>query len=1174
MDKTAIKNFAVRARRKLIEQVKQKAYEIGIEKGNITKPQIKEDNLIVINEYKKLNNKEYEQRQRLINEIEIKGYEQVMEEVAYTWFNRFVALRFMEVNGYLPTGVRVLSSETEGKVEPDIIAEALNVDLDIDPVRVYEYQDRNDINGLYKYLLIKQCNALNEIMPFIFEKIADYTEILLPDNLLSEGSVIRDMVESIAEEDWGEQVEIIGWLYQFYISEKKDEVFASKGKVKKEEIPAATQLFTPDWIVKYMVENSLGRYWLEAHPDENLKKKWKYYLEEPEQEPEVQKKLEEIRNRNINPEEITVLDPACGSGHILVYAFDVLYEIYRTAGYLETDIPQLILNKNIYGLEICDRAGQLASLSVMMKAREKDSRIFEKEINLNICSIQETNRISNHIIELLLEDIEDNGKKDIIQKDLKYLLDVYKDAKMYGSIINVEQINAKLLQKQVEELKERKVDNLFDIPNKYIILDLLPKTIKQAEIMSNKYDIAITNPPYMKSGGMNHQLKNYLKKFYKKSKKDLFAVFIKKCLDYSKDKSYIAMITMHSWMFIKSFKSLRKELINNVLISSLVHLGSRAFEEISGELVQTVSFVIQNYSYKKYKGNYIRLVDFNKPELKHKEFFNKRHRYISNLENFEKISEFPLSYWASDKIIEIFKKGTPLNKLANPKQGLITGNNSRFLRYWFEINFNKIGFEYKSRNDAQKSQKKWFPYKKGGSYKKWYGNNEYVVNWEDDGYEIRNFKTKDGRLRSRPQNMKYYFTKGLIWPKIVSSNFSVRYVEAGYIFSEAGMKIVTNNKLISYLGAFLNTKLVDNFLQVISETMNYEQGNISKIPILITNDTEIKQTINKLFYENIQIAKTDWDSFETSWDFKKHPLLTYKKEATTIEEAFNNWAEFAEKQFYQLKENEEELNRIFIKIYGLEDELTPEVAKEDVTVRKADRERDIKSFISYAVGCMLGRYSLDEEGLVYAGGEFDESRYKTFKVDRDGILPVLDDEYFDDDIVAKFIEFVKITFGEKHLEDNLDYIAETLGRKAKETSRQAIRRYFVNDFYKDHVQTYNKRPIYWLFQSGRRKAFNALIYMHRYDSGTVARVRTDYLHELQKKIEAEKVRLQGIIDSDLSDREKNNARKKLDKLNKDTEELIKYDEILNHLANQQIEIDLDDGVEVNYAKFAEVLASI
>lgn len=1175
MDKTAIKNFAVRARKKLIEQVKQKAFEIGIDEDEIIQPQVEgEDSAKIYNRY--LSKQELGQRDRLIREIESKGYEQVMEEVAYTWFNRFVALRFMEVNGYLPTGVRVLSSQEDGKVEPDIIKEALNVDLDIDHEKVYQFQDDNDIEGLYRYLLVKQCNSLNEIMPFIFEKIADYTEILLPDNLLSEGSVIRDMVESIEEKDW-QQVEIIGWLYQYYISEKKDEVIQAKKKYKKEEIPYATQLFTPDWIVRYMVQNSLGRYWIESHPeDEELKNNWEFYIENPDPEPDIEEKLEPYIDRNMRIEDVTVFDPACGSGHILVYVFDVLYQIYERSGYLKEDIPRLIIENNLYGLEIDDRAYQLACLSVVMKALEYNKRFFEDikdyGLELNIASIQETNDLTDEDIAYIAG--EESG--EVFDK-VKTFINQFRDAKLYGSLIKCDNYNENLYSKLLKKIKEKPLENLFTYEKLRNILTILPKLIKQANIMEKTYDILVTNPPYMNRRYMPSKLKKFLNDQYEKVKTDLFSAFI----DYGFSKvtkgGHLGFMTPFVWMFISSYKELRQTIVNKKTISSFIQLEYSGFTEAT---VPICTFTLRNI-FSNMPGEYIKLSDFtgaaNQP-VKTIEAVNNPHvnyRYTSLSSKFNLIPDSPIAFWTSEKIRCIFRDEKKLKDFGRPMKGLDTCNNARFLRYWFEIINNKVNYNSNSCRETRTGHK-WFPYIKGGPYRKWYGNREYVVNWENDGEILRNLRNSDGSMKSRPQNTSYYFKTGITWSSVSSGKFSVRCLNNA-IFGGGGSALFVDEKYYLFFLSFLNSKIIENLMRILNPTLNFLVGDLLRLPVIIPKQDKLKK-INTLANKCIQLSKTDWDSFETSWDFKKHPLLTHKKDANTIEEAFNNWSEFAEEQFYQLKENEEELNRIFIEIYGLEDELTPEVPEEDVTVRKADRGRDIRSFISYAVGCMFGRYSLDEEGLVYAGGEFDKSRYKTFPVDEDGIIPVLDDEYFDDDIVARFVEFVKVTFGEEHLEENLEYIADALiesGTSAQKTPRETIRRYFLYDFIKDHVSTYNKRPIYWLFQSdGRGKAFNALIYMHRYDKDTVARVRTDYLHELQKKIEAEKVRLQGIIDSDLSTREKNKAKKKLKKLEKDTKELREYDEKLNHLANQQIEIDLDDGVEVNYKKFANVLTNI
>lgn len=1157
MNKSAIKKFAVQARNQLIKEIDQKAYEIGIEKDKIHSL---ENNAQIHG--RTLNSTEINQRNKLIEEIKQKGYEQVIDEVAYTWFNRFVALRFMEVNGYLPTGVKVLSSKTEGKIEPDIIQEALNIDLDVEAETVHQFEDNNDTNSLYRYLLIKQCNSLNDIMPFIFEKIADYTEILLPNDLLKEDSVIRNLVENIDNEDW-QDVEIIGWIYQFYISEKKDEVFGSSGKVKKEEIPAATQLFTPDWIVRYMVENSLGRYWLESNANDSLKEKWEYYLEEAEQEPEVKEELEKIRDKNINPEEITFLDPAAGSGHILVYAFEVLHDIYKSAGYMESSIPQLILNKNLYGLEICDRAAQLASLSVMMKARQKDSRIFEKEVDLNIISIQESNIINKKAIDLLVDSIKEQKYKNYLKNDLNYLIDLFEDAKNYGSILKIDQdISIDLINKALENLSDSAVD-LFGGINRDIVIELLPKLLEQYQIMKRKYDIVVTNPPYMGSGNMNKDLKEFLKINYPDSKKDLFSAFIDLCLNYSNN--YVSMITMHSWMFLKSFKDFRNKLLTKNTLLNMLHLGTNAFEEINGEIVQTSSFTFRKNHMNNYKGIFFRLVDFKNSDLKKKGFLNREKQYKNiKQKNFLKIPQFNISYWLSDNFISIFSNKNIKNK-GDVQEGLKTGKNDLFIRYWYEINFNNSNIKSTGKNS------KWFKTTKGGNYRKWYGNNFHVLDYENNGKKLKQFK------KSSITGEKNYFNENISWSRISSSDASFRYTPEGSIPNMAGLAFYPDKNLKYFLG-LLNTKIIDIILNAINPSLNMPPGTVGILPIEEPDKITKLDIIESLVSQCVTISKKDWDSFEISWDFKKHPLLTHKNEPDTIKDAFNNWSKFAEEQFYQLKENEEKLNEIFIEIYGLEDELDPEVKEKDVTVRKADRARDIRSFMSYAVGCMLGRYSLNEEGLVYAGGEFDHSKYETFKADKDGIIPVLDKEYFDDDIVARFVEFVKATFGEENLEENLEYIADALiegGTSGQDTARETIRRYFLFDFIKDHTSEYNKCPIYWLFQSdGRGKAFNALIYMHRYDKGTVSRVRTDYLHELQNKIESEKVRLQNIIDSDLSGRQRTQAKKDLETLEKQTAELKEYDQKLNHLANKQIEIDLDDGVKENYAKFDEVLKNI
>ncbi|WP_089609890.1 BREX-1 system adenine-specific DNA-methyltransferase PglX [Dehalobacterium formicoaceticum] len=1203
MDKTRIKNFAVRTRRKLIEEVTHKAYETGITKETPRGLDIEifAGGFKVKGWEKGRTFKKYEikQREKLIQIIQAKGFDQVMEEVAYTWFNRFIALRFMEVNDYLPTGVRVLSSTESGKTEPDLIREALNVDLEVDREIIFRLQDSHDTEDLYKYLLVKQCNQLGKIMPSVFEEIADYTELLLPDRLLAEGSVIRDLVESIEEYDWkielsdeekereeekGEHgIEIIGWLYQYYISEKKDEVFAGlkqNKKITKENIPAATQLFTPKWIVKYMVENSLGRLWLESHPNEELKAGWKYFLEEAEQEPEVQKELEALKNPNLNPEEIKILDPAMGSGHILVYAFDVLYEIYLSAGYAEREIPRLILEKNLFGLDIDDRAGQLASFALLMKARSKNRRIFKNRPKLNLCAIQESNGILKEAIDYLVDPEEMEIEQVVHREQAEYLINVFNDAKEYGSILDVEEIDFNALEKRIEKIRNGGLTDLFQYPYVDGILEKVPALIQQGRIMSQRYDVVCTNPPYMGRNGMDINLLDFTKDYYPKSKGDLFSVFIEKSFKFAKSYKYISMITMQSWMYLPMFKNLRKFIFKNYQVKSVLHLGSRAFEEIKGEKVKTVAYVAKKIANIKNRPVFVKLIQYDNHNLKHKGFFNKNNYFSSITQNFILNSKKILpSYEINERIMGLVNCKN-LSQVVDVKRCLATGKDEWFIRYWPEIVYKKIWFK---KHSIKKNDFKWFPVVNGGEFRKWYGNTGDVLNWENNGELIKKYHNQN-IIHATLRNLDYFFLESLTYTytSMGSGKFNARYIGDGFTSLGVGPIIALKKNKIGLLG-FLNSRVFSYLYEVMfGKVSTFETGNVGFISFI----NEHPKSADKMTEEAIQCAKTDWDSFETSWDFQKHPLLTHKGNATTIEKSFTNWSNFAEQQFYQLKQNEEELNRIFIEIYGLQDELTPEVEDKDITISKADRERDIKSFISYAVGCMFGRYSLDEEGLIYAGGDFkekfllDNGQWKintklgwvdsTIKISTDNVIPIADDDYFEDDILERFIQFMQAAFSSETLEENLDYIAETLGKKNNETSRQAIRRYFLKDFYPNHVKTYKKRPIYWLFESGKQNGFKALIYLHRYDPFIVARVRTDYLHKLQKKYEAEVNHLDILIDSNVSDREKALARKRKENIMKQIQECRTYDQAIAHVANQKIELDLDDGVVTNYAKFQGV----
>lgn len=1192
MDKNAIKKFAVWARTELIARVSLKGVEYGIT----------EDNMVDANADsvggKVLTANEKRQRQALITEINDKGYKQVMEEVAYTWFNRFSALRFMEVNGYLPSHVRVFTDE-ENNFKPQIITEAIHLDLDgLDMEKVYALKDAEKTEELYKYLLIVQCNALNKILPGMFQKIADYTELLLPDNLLREGSVIQQMIELIPEDDWKDAVQIIGWLYQYYNSEKKDDVFAAlkkNVKITKENIPAATQLFTPDWIVRYMVENSLGRLWLEGHPDVKEQflpteeeqsayaagnrdpedTKWHYYLEEANQEPEVQAQLAEIRKEYaaLTPDQLKVIDPCSGSGHILAYMFDVLMQIYESYGYTTREAVASIVENNLYGLDIDDRAAQLAYFAVMMKARQYDRRFFSRDIQPHVYAIAE----SNHVDSFALEYFCNVDAK--LKKAMDTIISELYDAKEYGSILTVTPQDWSALYARFAEIKED-----IHISREAALRELLP-LVQVAEALAQKYDVVVTNPPYMSVSNGGAKLVKYVQKNYEEGKADFFAVFIQRCLRMTKIKGYAALITQHAWMFLGSFEKLRTYL-SEYNITSMAHLGARAFEEISGEVVQTTSFVINNSHLSDYKGVYTRLVSGMSQTEKEEIFLSGKERYSAKKENYEKIPGKPIAYWTSKEMLEAFDNKI-LYDVARPRQGMATTNNALFLRFWHEISFGKMGIGCTSQENALETHKKWFPVTKGGSFRRWYGNFDYVVNYENSGKTICDYidNTPGVRVKSngRVINRDLYFHEGMTWSTIASGPFGMRYVPSGFIFETKGSMCFTSKELLPYLLGLYNTPVIQSFLQMVSPTLDYHEGPLGKTPVIIKPNEKIEQLVEK----NINLSRNDWDSLETSWDFQHHPLL---RKVPTIAEAFTQWQNECDNRFHQLKSNEEELNRIFIDIYGLQDELSPEVEDKDVTVRKADLGRDIRSFISYAVGCMFGRYSPYKEGLFYAGGEWDYNAYEDaawitkgkpevlefykqthFMPDEDNIIPICDDEYFTDDIVGRFVEFVAEVYGEDTLDENLKFIADALGGNGQ--PKDIIRNYFMNDFYKDHCKIYQKRPIYWLFDSGKKNGFKALIYMHRYQPDTIARIRTDYVHEQQARYRTAIADLeQRIANASTGERVKLN--KRLKALNEQAAEIHAYEEKIHHLADQMISIDLDDGVKKNYAIFQDVLAKI
>ena len=1194
MDKNAIKKYAVWARKELIARVTQKAeqYEITEKKTAPADADSIGGRVLTVAEKK--------QRQALIAKINQDGFEQVMEEVAYTWFNRFTALRFMEVNNYLPSHTRVFTNEN-GEFKPQILADAIQLDLEgLNMDKVFELKDANKTEELYKYLLITQCNALSGILPRMFQKIEDYTELLLPDYLLREGSVIEQMIALIPEEDWTDQVQIIGWLYQYYNSEKKDDVFAAlkkNVKITKENIPAATQLFTPDWIVRYMVENSLGRLWLEGHPDVKEQflpteeeqsayvdgnrdpedTKWHYYLEEADQEPEVQAQLAEIRKEYaaLTPDQLKVIDPCCGSGHILAYMFDVLMKIYESYGYTTREAVASIVENNLYGLDIDERAAQLAYFAVMMKARQYDRRFFNRGIQPHVYAIVESNHVDQFAVDYFC-----NGDAKL-KATMDTILSELHDAKEYGSILTVTPQDWSALYDRFAEITED-----INMSRETALRELLP-LVQVAEALAQKYDVVVTNPPYMGGRNMNDKLNSFVKENYTEYKSDFFSAFVIHSSEMTKKNGFCGFFTPYVWMFIQSYEQMRKYLYNYATIETLIQFEYSAFEEAT---VPVCTFAFRNHRVEK-KGKYLRLVDFRGgmevQRLKTLEAI-KNHKcgfyYEQSTDDFSKIPGSPVAYWVSNNFMKMFDKGIRLGEIADSKQGMATADNNRFLREWYEIEYRSIYFHAKNLEDAKICGYKWFPYNKGGEFRKWYGNNDYVVDWENDGYEIKHFVDGKGKLRSRPQNLTYMCKSSVSWSDITSETNAFRYKPEGHFFDITGMSFFSEKDKL-YLLALCNTKVVAKILEIIAPTMHCQCGDVANIPVI--KDDIKRNHIDKIAKENIEISRKDWDSFENSWDFQHHPLF---RKVPTITEAFDQWQEECNDRFNKLKANEEELNRIFIDIYGLQYELTPEVEDKDVTVRKADFGRDIRSFISYAVGCMFGRYSIYKEGLIYAGGKWNYNDYENmawiaegkpevlsfyskthFFPDQDNIIPICDDEYFVDDIVHKLIEFVSVVYGTENLHENIKFIADALGGKGQ--PKDVIRNYFLNDFYKDHCKIYQKRPIYWLFDSGKKNGFKALIYMHRYQPDTIARIRTDYVHEQQSRYRTAMADLEKRIDNAAAG-ERVKLNKELNKLQAQAEETRIYEEKIHHLADQMISIDLDDGVKHNYAIFKDVLAKI
>jgi hypothetical protein len=1195
MNKNAIKKFAIEARKKLIDSVTDKAGMLGITEKSCSEPITKgadfEVYQTVAGTEATLNRKQCEQRRRLVFQIESRGFEAVVEEVSYTWFNRICAIRFMEVNDYLPNRVRVLSSEKEGKMEPDLVTQALDVDLDLTAQEKEEIINwkmsgtSEDTDKMYCKLFLKQCHQLHDILPGLFEADANYMELLFGISYTNKDDVIYMLVNpetGIPEADFNVstldeegnptgQVEIIGWLYQYYNTELNNQVYdgnMSKKRITKELLPAATTIYTPDWAIRYMVENSVGKIWIEhlkaidPSTDEKVTAErfgWKYYLPEAEQEESVNVKLVEIRTtyKDLKPTDIICIDPCMGSGHILIAMFDVLMDIYESVGYDKREAAFEIIEHNIHGLDIDQRAYQLAYFAVMMKGRGYSRRFLrgrDGKPEPKVYAIIESNDINRNHLQFFGTHLNKVERKLSVMQ-IEGLLDTFKDAREYGSILNVGDCDWNVLEKFVDDL-DTTGQISFESVGSEETQENLRKLIRVTKNLGQKYNAVVTNPPYLSNSRFSPVLDKYVKENYPEVKTDLSMIMYKHSLrDLCKCNGYVAFITTSSWMFLSSFEKLRLYVMNEYDFSSIVDFGTELFEGKVGHN-RIVAWVNRKSNTDSAMIG-IRLVDFcySRRDEKRKEFFNYKNYYYINPSEFFKIPGSPIAYWLNESFINNFS----MRKIRDnyiPKFGMSTGDSERFIRFWYEIDY--IEFDYESHNirDAKDKKLPWVALDKGGPYRKWYGNRCHIVWWENDGKDIRECK------KSAVRSPQYFFTPHISWTLISSGHFSARYFENGFALDTASNCIYfKNDKSLEILG-FLNSKVADMYLEVLNPTMNFSCGIIGLLPY----EAMYSKIINDLVTKCIEISKNDWNSSEISWDYQHHPLF---RKVPTIAKAFEQWNKECDNRFTSLKINEEELNRIFIDIYGLQNELTPEVEDKDITIHKANLDRDIHDFISYAVGCMFGRYSLDEDGLIYAGGEWDNSSYKTFLPDDDNCIPITDEEYFSDDIVGRFVEFVRTVYGVDTLEENLDFIANALGNKGA-TSREVIRNYFLKDFYKDHLKIYQKRPIYWMFDSGKQNGFKALIYMHRYDADTVGRVRTDYLHQAQRYVETAMQSAQYTIDNASSASEKSKATKAVTKYTKQLAEMKIYDEAIAHIANQRIKIDLDDGVKVNYAKFQGV----
>ena len=1166
METSNIKSYAPKARVAFMDAVAKRLNTFGISANKQGELQVTE--AIIQGSVLQIGDNNFDSklasaRQRLVERSEQLGYAQLVEQVAYTWFNRLCAIRYMEIHSYLGHGFRVLS-HPNGDKRFEILDHAQDAaeDLGLDRDRIIDLMLAGDKNEeLYRELLLGQCHKLYEAMPFLFEALNDETELLLPDNLTRTDSILRGLVDSIPEEDW-QQVEVIGWLYQFYISEKKDQVI---GKVvKSEDIPAATQLFTPNWIVKYMVQNSLGAQWLATYPESPLKAQMEYYITPAKQTDEVNAQLKAITPESLNPEELTLIDPASGSGHILVEAYDLFKAIYLERGYRQRDIVQLILEKNLFGLDIDQRAAQLTGFALMMKGREDDRRLFERGVKLNVMAMVDSTSLD---VDTLVHGI-DLSQHDLNVEDLTALKDLFEHATTFGSLIQVPQT----LAEKLPALKKLSESNSQDMFVKDVLESLAP-LVMQAEILAAQYDAVVANPPYMGGGGMNALVKKFAKDNFPDAKSDLFACFILRGFDLVSKNGRLGVVAPYVWMFIATYLELRRKVIENSRLTSLIQLEYNAFEPAC---IPVATFTVARCHVDSYRGSFIKLSDFRGHQNQAPRTLeaignpNCHWFYRTRPDDFSAIPGSPIAFWASDRVLELFT-AKKVSDLVEAKEGLKTGNNDRFLRLWYEVG----------------SKGKWKPIVKGGSFRKWYGNFEYVVNWGGDGSVLRS------QGNSNIPNSKYLNRDFIAWSSLTSGTFSMRRIDGGALFETVSPGMFGSKSELKCLLSFYNSNLANFLLGMVAPTLHYKIGPVLALPF-------IEGLQNTHSDHPVQLTKSDWNAYERSWDFQSLPFLSASSElVSTLESSYTTWITQNQNTIAEMKCLEEENNRIFIDAYGLQDELTPEVPIEQITltvnpayrygIKGTEEERNARfrsdtmtELVSYTIGCMMGRYSLDQEGLVYAhagNAGFDASLYRTFPADSDGIVTIMDDEWFKSDACNRVVEFVKTVWGEDNLTENLQFIAESLCLDAitprkSETAVETIRRYLSTKFYKDHMQTYKKRPIYWLFSSGKEKAFECLVYLHRYNESTLSRMRTEYVTPLLGKYQAYAEQLDKQLEMAESTQDKKRLERDLKSINKKQSELREFDDKLKHYADMRISIDLDDGVKENYGRFGDLLADV